>query len=144
MFVLCVSISELIRILRANEESLFKPLSKGASAFWLLSCGLVQGLWVSGGPLIAYWAGRTIRDKGDFRSTVSCLFLILNVILLVTHILAGRITGTTFGMSLVLMPSVFLGIIVGEWLHVKLPDRGFRVIVFLVLIFAGAANVLRP
>jgi uncharacterized membrane protein YfcA len=143
LFVLCVSLFELVNTARADRNAVTRPLSGPASLFWLLGGGVVQGLWVSGGPLIAYWAGRSLPDKGDFRSTLSCLFLILNVLLLFTHLFGGRINPESLRVSLVLLPVVFLGIAAGEWLHVRLPEKGFRVVVFSVLVFAGTAIVLR-
>jgi uncharacterized membrane protein YfcA len=143
LFVLIVSSSELLRTARAHKDTLVRPLSTVGSITWLLGGGIIQGLWVSGGPPIAYWAGRSLPEKGAFRSTLSCLFLILNVLLFVTHLAIGRITLETLKISLLLLPAVLLGILVGEWLHVKLPERGFRMVVFVVLVFAGTSIVIR-
>lgn len=143
LFVLVLSAWELVRTSYASRAQLLRPLSGAASAAWLWAGGVIQGLWVSGGPLVAYWAGRTLPEKGAFRSTLSSLFLILNAVLFVSHLGAGRITPGTLRVSLLLLPAVFLGILLGEWLHARLPERGFRVVVFAVLVFAGAAIVLR-
>jgi len=143
LFVLIVSSSELLRTARAHRDALNRPLSAAGSLVWLLGGGIIQGLWVSGGPPIAYWAGRTLPEKGAFRSTLSCLFLILNALLFVIHLATGRITPDTLRVSLLLIPPVLLGILAGEWLHVKLPERGFRMVVFVVLVFAGASIVIR-
>jgi len=143
LFVLLVSASELVRTARAHRDALIRPLSPLASALWLLGGGIVQGLWVSGGPLVAYWAGRSLPEKGAFRSTLSCLFLVLNLLLLGIHAAAGRIDLTTPRESLPLLPAVLVGILSGEWLHARLPERGFRMVVFVVLVFAGASIVIR-
>ncbi len=143
LFVLLLSAFELLRTARATRAQLLRPLSATTSAAWLWMGGVIQGLWVSGGPLVAYWAGRTLPEKGAFRSTLSCLFLILNAVLFASHLAAGRITAGTLRASLLLLPAVFLGIVAGEWLHARLPERGFRMVVFAVLVFAGAAIVIR-
>jgi uncharacterized protein len=143
LFVLILSLCELWRTARAKRDTLVRPLSPVVSILWLLGGGIVQGLWVSGGPLVAYWASRTLPEKGAFRSTLSCVFLILNVLLFTSHLAAGRITLESLRTSLWLLPGVFLSILAGEWLHVKLEERGFRVVVYAVLVFAGAAIVVR-
>jgi uncharacterized membrane protein YfcA len=143
LFVLVLSVCELWRTVRSDRDTLIRPLSPLVSITWLLGGGIAQGLWVSGGPLVAYWASRTLPEKGAFRSTLSCLFLILNMVLFVSHLAAGRINLESLRTSLWLLPAVSFGILAGEWLHVRLEERWFRVTVYAVLVFAGAAIVIR-
>lgn len=144
LFVLFISIFELVRIFREKKRTDGPaPLSPLKTFIWLFSGGIVHGLWVSGGPLVAYWAGRNIPAKGEFRSTLMALWLALNVALLFSHLATGNITLESARWSGILLPFLFLGIGAGEWLHPRLPERGFRILVYAVLVFTGAAIVIR-
>ncbi len=141
-FVLFLALFELYRHFHNPPQNLSDPKSK-ASGLWLLVGGVVQGLWVSGGPLIAYWASYSLPDKRVFRSTLSAVWLILNLILLIGHLTAGRIDSSTLMISLQLSPALALGIFIGEGIHNKLPERGFRIFVYSVLLFAGTAIMFK-
>ena len=143
LFVVGLAVFELIRLTRANGEVAGKPLSQAQSIFWLFGGGIVQGLWVSGGPLIAYWAGRSIPNKREFRSTLSALWLILNMILFFSHVATGGINLQTLKFSALLIPFQACGIALGEYIHGRLPERAFRMLVYVVLVFAGASVLLR-
>jgi hypothetical protein len=144
LFVLFISIFELVRILREKKtDDGPPPLSPAKTFLWLFAGGIVQGLWVSGGPLVAYWASRSLPTKSEFRSTLMALWVALNVALLISHLAVGNIDGATTKLSGILLPFLIVGIVVGEWLHSRLPERGFRILVHGVLIFTGAAIVIR-
>ena len=142
-FVLFVSLFELFRLLRSNGASPASASSARGAGLWLLAGGIAQGIWVSGGPMVAYWAGRNLLSKEVFRSTLTCLFLILNLVLFVSHLSTGGINADTAWASFLLMPFMAVGIALGEWLHVKLPERSFRIFVFVILVFAGASIAVR-
>ena len=141
-FVLILSVFELIRTVRQDEHESPRPLGPFRSRLWLLGGGIIQGLWVSGGPLIAYWANRNITNKRQFRSTLSSLWLLLNTILLVGHVAMGRFTWKSAKMSAILLPFVLGGVVIGERLHDVLPEKSFRIAVYTILIFAGASVII--
>ncbi len=141
LFVLCLSIFEMRNTLRVSDGQL--PKVSPWSGAWLIAGGFVQGLWVSGGPLVAYWAARNIRDKGIFRSTLSALWFLLNSILLVTYIISGSINAHTARVSAWLFIPLVASFFLGERLHNKLPEKSFRILVYAVLIFAGASIIVR-
>lgn len=143
LFVICLAVFELIRLIRTNPEAPDKPLSKVGTIFWLFGGGVIQGLWVSGGPMLAYWAGRNIHDKGRFRSTLSSLWFILNIVLFIGHFIAGRINAPSAWTSAVLLPFLALGLAFGEFIHERIPEKKFRLLVSGVLVFTGAAIVIR-
>ena len=142
VFVFLFASFELVRILRSRGDAQPRPLSKPAAFIWLLGGGLAQGIFASGGPLVVYYASREIPDKGPFRATLSGLWLVLNIVLLASHAAAGRTTVTTLTHSALLIPSLAVGILLGELLHHRIPNRAFRIMVFALLILAGGALVL--
>ena len=55
----------------------------------LIAGGLVHGMFVCGGPLLVVYAARTLKDKEEFRTTLSAIWLVLNSIIMVSDIQAG-------------------------------------------------------
>lgn len=143
LFVLCLSALELYRTIRTSGDEAPKPLGGLPAALLLFIGGIVQGIWVSGGPVVAYWAGRDIPEKKRFRSTLVALWLILNAILFVSHSLTGSITAETGRTSLLLLPATICALVAGEWIHDRLPERVFRISVYALLVFAGISIITK-
>jgi uncharacterized protein len=138
-FVLCLSIFELVRILRNANGGKQTGISLAKGAIWLIAGGIVQGIYGSGGPLIVYYTSKRIEDKTVFRSTLCSLWIVLNIALVTNLALKGNITAETLKMSVALLPSLIIGIIAGEQLHNRINQRAFRIFIFAILIFAGAS-----
>lgn len=116
-----------------------QPLGVWVGRAWLFAGGIVQGLYGSGGPMVVYYALRSITDKTEFRSTVSALWLILNAIVATAHWLAGVANLESYLTALQLLPAVLVGIALGEWLHKIVPQVVFRTVVMVLLLVAGLA-----
>jgi len=138
LFILGFAGLELWRMARSGPEVVIRPLSASAAALWLICGGIVHGLYSSGGPLVVYYASRALKDKSEFRATLSGLWLILSVVLFITHLAGGTYTLANAKTDAFLLPSLVLGIILGELLHSRLPEKSFRGFVFVILAFAGA------
>lgn len=143
VFVLVFSAVELARMLLVRGEDGRVPLSTLKAAAWLAFGGLIHGVYASGGPPVVYYASRRFTDKVTFRSTLSTLWLILNVWFVASHAAAGRLNVKTLSESMTLFPAVIVGIIVGEAVHHRLPERTFRLIVFALLLAAGISLLAR-
>lgn len=139
VFVIVFSVFELYRLKVGADLKTPKEMSLLESSIWLISGGIMQGIYASGGPMIVYFAGRTLKDKGSFRCTLSALWLILNIILCISHLVSGKANAHTLAYSAALIPAVIIGIIIGEFLHKRIPERPFRYFVYILLIVAGVA-----
>ena len=140
LFVLSLALFEIARTLRRAAP--VGRTSAPGGPLWLLGGGVVMGLWVSGGPLIVYWTSYALRDKGPFRATLSALWLLLNLVLLVAHLASGRIDLDTARVSALMLPALIVGAAIGEMLHGRLGERSFHVLVYLVLASAGGSIVV--
>ncbi len=144
LFVAALSLIELIVLLHTKSNSAMeeKSLSPAQKLFFFIGGGVMQGAYAAGGPMIVYAASREVVDKRVFRSTLSALWLALNMILVANYILKGSANGGTFKMSATLLPALLAGIALGDWLHHRIPERAFRVFVYALLFAAGLALVL--
>jgi uncharacterized membrane protein YfcA len=67
----------------------------------------------------------------------------MNTVLLATFVAHGKLSAATLHDSLGLLPSLAGGMIVGDVLHHRLPERPFRLLVYLVLLVAGTTLTVR-
>ncbi|TFH25998.1 MAG: sulfite exporter TauE/SafE family protein, partial [Myxococcales bacterium] len=133
LMVLALSARDLHH-LRVGSGAPAKPISSAASGAAMLGAGVVHGIYAAGGPLLVYAVGREGLGKKDFRSTLSMVWILLNVILVTRFILAGDYDRTVALDIALLVPAVPLGVLVGEWVHRKVDERRFRIAVLGLLI----------
>lgn len=106
---------------------------------WLLAAGVVHGVSASGGPLLVTALGGVQLDRRAFRATLMAVWLVLSVALLGTALAQGQWTRAMSADVLLLLPTLPLGALAGEWLHHRAPDGAFRGVIQAVLLLAGAA-----
>lgn len=143
--VVLLGLFELTRafIARGKPEMAAKKPSLLQSATFLISGGIMQGLYASGGPFIVYYASRAIPDKREFRTTLSALWLILNFFLTGTLIATNKMTSYTLKFSLYLLPCVVAGMIIGMLVHDRVSEKSFRTAVYVLLVGAGLSLLWR-
>jgi len=105
--------------------------------------GVVHGAFGTGGPMVVYVCGRLLPSKGEFRATLSALWLVLNLVLVVSHVVGGRWTSETPALTAALAPALLLGLVIGQALHDRIPAARFRRVVFAMLAVAGLILVVR-
>lgn len=132
---------EFIRAFLKKESQ--KPLGLLLSAVFLIAGGIMQGLYASGGPFVVYYASRAIKNKSQFRTTISMLWLILNLILTANLALTQKMNVYTVHFSLALLPFVIGGLIAGIYIHKKISEILFKKCVYALLICAGASLIVR-
>jgi len=134
-FVMTVAVLELVRLYRTTARP--ATLSPWAASAILVGGGLFHGMFASGGPLVVYFASRSIPDKHAFRATLSLLWLVLNAVLIVTFSIGGRIDRSALALAAAILPALLLGILVGELVHRRVDDLKFRKLVQGVLLLTG-------
>lgn len=141
VFVFVLASIELWRMSRAPSSD--RPLGPWPSRALLVLAGIVHGAFATGGPPVVYVCGRELPDKGAFRATMSALWLVLNGFLLVVYAVGGRIGGSSARLSLVVAPALVVGLVAGEVVHGRLPERTFRAVVFVMLLVVAVVLAAR-
>jgi hypothetical protein len=134
--VVLLALTELSRLARGHREP-SAPLPGWLGMVFLTMAGMVHGMFGAGGPLAVYVLGRTLPDKAGFRATLSALWFVLNALLLLGYAWEGVLSMASVRSTVTLVPSLVLGLALGEWLHGRVPERTFRVGVHAVLLGVG-------
>lgn len=141
VFVALLSIGELLRA--RDPDRARPPLRPIVSGALLLAAGVIHGVFATGGPLTVYVTGRELSDKARFRATLSTLWLVLNVALVVSYAAGHQLGAGTLAISAALIVPLALGMALGEWAHRRVPAATFHKLVFTLLLGAGALLAMR-
>lgn len=103
----------------------------------LIIAGIMHGMFVSGGPLLIIYATNKLKDKTEFRATVSCVWIILNSYLAYSHYTENLFTSDVISKLLWSIIPVIIGVIIGNILHKKMSQKLFLLITYILLIISG-------
>jgi hypothetical protein len=113
------------------------PQALPVAAALLVGGGVFHGLFASGGPLIVTYAARAVPDKAAFRVTLAVLWLTLNSALIVSYVATAALDRGKLVTAAWLLPGLLAGVVVGELLHHRIPERGFKLAVQVLLLATG-------
>ncbi|MBO4339650.1 MAG: sulfite exporter TauE/SafE family protein [Clostridiales bacterium] len=115
-----------------------KPVNGIVLRILLFIGGVVHGAFASGGPFLVIYAGEKIREKGSFRATMCSVWATLNSVLLIKYIITGDFTvKTVMPVYLLAIPFLAVGVAIGMFLHKKVSQKVFSIIVYCILLAAG-------
>ncbi len=132
-FIVVVSLAEMVL--------LFTKKAPGGQLRWyyrvplLIGGGIFHGLFATGGPPIVYYASRQFSAQETFRATLSMLWLMLNVGLIIGFLVGGQMDLAKLEMTAMVLPGLVIGIIVGSLIRVK--EFWFKALTYVLLFFSG-------
>jgi len=132
-FIIVVSLAEL--------AILFIKRAPGGQLRWycriplLMGGGIFHGLFATGGPPIVYYASRQFQVQENFRATLSMLWLILNVGLIIGFLVGGQLNLDRLEMAAMVFPGLIIGIIVGSLIRVK--EFWLKALTYILLLLSG-------
>ncbi|MBT2259819.1 sulfite exporter TauE/SafE family protein [Priestia megaterium] len=97
---------------------------------------LTTSIGVPGPPLLLYFSGAGI-DKTTLRSTTLAYYLFVYFVSLVMQISFGGTSKETWIFSLIAIPPLFTGIILGQLFFKWISQKVFRIITYIILMFTG-------
>jgi len=97
---------------------------------------LTTSIGVPGPPLLLYFSGAQI-DKTTLRSSTLAYYLFVYFASLIMQITFGGTTKETWTFSIIAIPALFAGIVLGQLLFKWISQRVFRIITYIILIFTG-------
>lgn len=139
-FTLFVGIRGLWKTIRNKEEVINgKKQGKGIFSSLILFCGgIFQGAFGSGGPLVVMYAAKAIPEKTTFRATLPLLWFTTNSFMNVKWFLAGNVWDKQlFFRFLWALPFIAAGMIFGDYLHWKVNQKVFTLLLYFLLIIVA-------
>jgi hypothetical protein len=119
-------------------------LSRAWSAPIGLAGGTLSALFGVGGALIALYIGARLHDKDELRATAAAAVLLNSGMRAVLFGAMGLLTQDGLLVSAaLLLPSVLVGLFVGNRLHARVSPQHVLRAVHVVLIIAGVSLLLR-
>ncbi|MGN1347419.1 MAG: sulfite exporter TauE/SafE family protein [Acutalibacteraceae bacterium] len=125
----------------AKKES--KTLSEAVSLLLLILSGLIHGVFVCGGPLLVTYASAKLKDKNEFRSTLSAVWIVLNTVILFSDIRSGRFHKDTLVLLLISMAVLFFAVFFGNVISKKLNRNTFLVITYVLMFISGISLIFK-
>ena len=99
--------------------------------------GVIHGMFISGGSLLVIYAAKKFDDKSEFRATLSAVWIVLNLYLMILHINQGLMSTEVFRLTLYSVIPLFGGIAIGNVIHKKLNQQTFLNITYVLLLASG-------
>jgi uncharacterized protein len=97
---------------------------------------LTTSIGVPGPPLLLYFSGAGV-DKTTLRSTTLAYYLFVYFVSLVMQISFGGTSKETWIFSLIAIPPLFAGIMLGQLFFKWISQKVFRIITYIILMFTG-------
>lgn len=104
--------------------------------------GVLQGsIGMSGPPVILFFQNQGM-GKNPFRANLIFFFLILNIVTLVGYSLTGLLTKDVLFLSVLYLPVLIAGTIVGIMLFKKINEKIFKKTTLILLVFLGILAIV--
>jgi uncharacterized membrane protein YfcA len=139
--IVFLSTRELYRLFIKKSDP--STTSSITSSTYIVIAGIIHGIYASGGPLLVYAINKLGLNKTTFRSTLSSLWILLNIVLTSSYIFTGKITADSAKVTGMLLPVVLIGLIIGEILHQYINEYIFKIFVFMILLFSGLSILIK-
>lgn len=139
--VVAIALIELWRSISGSHADA-RPLGEVQFTGVTIGAGVMQGAAASGGPMLVYALGRLGLPKQSFRATLAVVWLVLNVVLVASYVVTGRLDADSAMFTGLLVPVVIAALGLGNWLHHRLDEDTFRKVVLALLAAAGVALVV--
>jgi uncharacterized membrane protein YfcA len=140
--VVLVATRELFNLMSGRRQN--EALLPGwISIIYVFSAGVIHGIYASGGPLLVYAVNKMPLQKSVFRSTLSTVWLTMNLFLTAFYLISGKISMVSLKYSAYLLPSLIMGVLLGEYFHQLIPERSFKITTFMILMLSGIFITLK-
>jgi len=105
--------------------------------------GMIGALFGTGGPFYIIYLKLRQLDKTQFRATIAMIFLFDGGFRIIGYSLTGMYTSQVLLLVLLLMPVLFLGMYVGNHIHINIRQHQFNRIISILLFFSGLILMLK-
>lgn len=137
--ILIIACWGLLRIVSARAAAI--NVRMWVKRALLIFGGVTQGAFGSSGPFVILYAEGALKEKSEFRTTLTAMWALINAIVLPQYIIAGTNTAEVMRLSAVSLPAIFLGLGAGMLGHKKIDAGKFSLVIYSVLLVSGLFNL---
>ncbi len=108
----------------------------------LVLSGIVQGAVLAGGPLFVLYTNSVIKEKMEFRVTLSALWTVLYVVIIAQTMYAGAFFGESLNLALISLPFLLAMVGIANLVAKKISQEMFAYFVNIVLLIGGVVTII--
>jgi uncharacterized membrane protein YfcA len=104
--------------------------------------GLLSGAYNTGGPPVVIYGTLSRWPPDEFKSSLKSIFIINITIVIVIHATSGHMTSSVLQNSLLCLPAMLIGLVIGWILERRVNPAQFRKLVLILLVLIGLNLIL--
>lgn len=124
-----------------GAKNLIRPQTKFLPEWvlWIVLAlaGLIQGMFVSGGALLVIYAVQKLRDRQQFRITLSATWTVLNFIYAAVAFQQGHFTGDVVQIIVFCIPLAVIATFLGSKLQKRISQEKFLKLTYVLILCIG-------
>lgn len=119
------------------------PLSKPVQYVSLAVGALIQGMFSTGGPFIILYAAQRLKNKGEFRATMTAVWLSVNLVSIALRAWILKLYSWELLLAaLKCLPLMLIGIFVGMNMHESMDETNFKKLIYVILLVGGLVSLI--
>ena len=127
-----------------NQEIIIPGKKTGLISYLvLIISGIVHGMFVCGGPLLIVYASEKLKDKDEFRATVSSVWIVLNSVILLTDIKNGKFNMDILPLLAVSIVILLASVIVGNKIAKHMNKKAFMTVTYILMGISALSLLLK-
>lgn len=126
-----------------NSKANKKAFPNAIMLLVLIASGLVHGMFVCGGPLLVIYASEKLKDREEFRVTVSSVWIVLNSIIMFSDIKAGYFNARLFVLLAISVAILFVALWIGNLIFKKMNKQVFMIVTYVLMAISGVSLLIK-
>lgn len=140
VIVIAFALMNAVKFFRNKDD---KELPEPVSVILLILSGVVHGMFVCGGPLLVTYASGKMRDKDEFRGTLSAVWILLNGILFAADIYEGYFIPSTVRLTAISVVILAGALVIGSFMSKKMSRKVFLILTYILMLISGASLLIK-
>lgn len=141
VLVIALAVWNAIRFYSKKDNKDVNPV---VATIILILSGVVHGIYVCGGPLLVTYASAKLKDKQEFRATLSATWIVLNTAIFIEDLFVYKyFTPEVWIYTGIGAVILFAAIFIGNKLAKRMSRNLFLQLTYLLMIISGISLLLK-
>lgn len=138
--VIAFAVINAYRFYTKKEDKQFPSIVSGAL---LVVSGIVHGMFVCGGPLLVTYLGGIIKNKREFRATVSAVWIVLNTVIMLADVKAGYFNADLIVLLCASLAVLAAALVIGNIIYKKMSKSVFLQLTYALMFISGISLLVK-